>query len=229
MKTLNLVLLILCILGIYSCQKNEPSFDFYVKGIADVAFDGDSSVSIPLEIIQISGKSEKISLELNDIPSKVAAKLDTQSGIPNYKSVLTLTGLYADSGTHTTILTATSASGLKKTYPFTVKVKLMKDCTKVLVGSYNNTDCYGRTITSEVSKISANRLRIGMYSAFNSVSVNATINCDLKTILIDTTILNTYPRISGSGTFSGKTITINYHIQTMPTTSTDCIATMTKQ
>jgi hypothetical protein len=150
MKKLFLLFAIAAV-GLWACKKGDtvnvytgsmPAF--IVTGITDVNLQNSGTIEAFLELsVQYEDSTQQqVTLSLSALPAGIALDSTWQkSGYPTFSTSLVFydtTSAGATPGTYPMTLTATTASGAKKTYTFNIKVKAQTPCTTFFLGKYTN-------------------------------------------------------------------------------------------
>jgi hypothetical protein len=152
------VFISLAALGLAACKKGTtvnvytgsmPSF--IVSGVQNMTFTNGayySTQTMSLTVQYEDSTQQMVTLALSALPAGIA--IDTQwqtSGYPTFSTGIEFydtTTAGATPGTYPMTLTATTASGQKKTFSFTIKVNPEPPCTSIFTGKYVN--CYNTCV-----------------------------------------------------------------------------------
>jgi len=194
---------------------------FLVNGIHDVTIQNGSYYGeTEMELtVQYSDSSQNVvNLSLSALPASIA--IDTTwvtSGIPTYTTMLVIydtTAAGATPGKYPMVLTATTATGIKKTYPFNLTIQAQPPCTGPLLGKYTNcnSDCAPGVYYTDSVYNDPNVVNKVWFNNFANAGakVFGTYSCatGLLTIPSQTIGANTY---SGSGElFSTHQLSVSY-------------------
>lgn len=217
MKKLNLVACLLLAV-LFACNKDNGSKEanVIINGIHDVSLQLTDSTIIPLQITQASEKSqENIALSVEQLPKGVTASFEPKSGVPTFSTMMKIyVGKGAPGGSHELKIVATNTSGSRKVYNMTLEI----DAIDAVSGC--NTAMEGRYIVSEIDNgVTRDPYEAVIYARSgtediifeNKYSSVMKLDCKNKTVLIErqTMISNPDSEISGSGTFTDSTITVD--------------------
>ena len=150
LKHLNPVMvLIFCALAFGACKKPFVSnTDFEVTGVRDVSLAENGGDAMSLNISQLSGTAELVTLSVSGLPEGVSIGFNPATAMPDFQSSLLLKDDSSAGGTYNITLTARAAHGKERKYKFTLTT-LDKTCAKKLAGVYHCT-YYRRTGTGAI-------------------------------------------------------------------------------
>jgi hypothetical protein len=218
-----LLFISLCTLLLSACKKDsktttDPVLDVRIDGLYDFSLGYDDRTydyefkTIALAISQLTLSQENVSLNLEGLPTGIEVKFSTTSGIPNYTSLMEVTlNNNIKSGVYPIKLVAKNASGVKKTYTFTVTVAL--PCNFSYAGNYEVKETIDGVEQALYSTV-LNRMGIDgniIYDYKNYYAMD--FNCTAKTVVLysqDYVFNNPNSgKISGTGTLTDNVITLN--------------------
>lgn len=240
MKKLCLFAVLTAMIGLAACSKKDDDadndangFDYAVNNVQDVTVEQGGTVVASWEVKLSKGSQQTVKLDVTGTPSNVTVTPNSTEGIPTYTAAVAFAATSsAATGTYPMTVTSSSASTTSKTYTFNLIVK--ENCITPLIGTYSTTEscsisgdlAYNCAITTGSTSTTVQLTGFGDY--INGNIINATIDCDSKTITIPSQAVTSGITISGSGTFSGNTLVINYTAVTSSNTES-CTATLVKQ
>jgi hypothetical protein len=204
---------------LFSCSKKDspPKISFVVNNVQDVTLPFGSPAYLALEIALSSGPQEPVALSLSGLPAGVIAGFSAASGTPTFSSVITFTGSsQVVAGNHNIKLTATSTSGVTKTYDFVLHTQQGPSCIPYAVGSYNaQVGCGGAptAYTCMVDSTGYNKVTIHNFgNRTPQIDVIAELDCSsfLNLVIPSQTIGGL--TISGHGDFYPGSMSIQYTI-----------------
>ncbi len=125
MKKVLTILSLLCI-TLFSCNKQDDiaKFDFRVNEVKDFELDTYKEL-VPIDVECLSGVAERVTLSISGLPSGLfSAEIENPTGTPDFSTFITFSSIGPGNPAITDYpikITATSASGLTKTYDMVVK------------------------------------------------------------------------------------------------------------
>lgn len=152
MKAISFTMAIACTLVLAGCDKknadtspadnNSPAADstmkFVVEQPATRVCTYPHGVTIPLEVLYIDGKKEKVFLSSNHFPEDVDVTFTPREGIPPFHTVLKVSYSHYAGGKKTVSIEAASQSGVTKQYPFTIDFHGQATAAADHAGTYQN-------------------------------------------------------------------------------------------
>ena len=210
--------------AISSCNKkdSDPPGSYAVNGVHDISMYTGTSYDLPVEFLFLSGSQGPVDISVTGLPTGVTASFSVASGVPTFQTIIHFqAGNTVAAGTYPIKIVGTSSVMSSKTID--AKLIIIGDCSTALYGVYNCTAPginYMDTVISSgtVSKIIFKNFGDSGNPFFGDVNCsNSTINVPAQTIDFGSGITGT---VSATGSFSGNTILINYHV-TAPVIGTD--------
>lgn len=125
MKKILAILSLFCI-TLFSCNKNDEiaKFDFRVNEVKDFELDAFQEM-VPIDVECLSGVAERVTLSISGMPTAgFKANIENPTGTPDFSTFITFSSIGPGNPAITDYpikITATSASGLTKTYDMVVK------------------------------------------------------------------------------------------------------------
>ena len=138
-----------CILAFAACKKPFVSnTKFEVTGVQNMSLAENGGAAMALEVNQISGEAELVTLSVSGLPEGVSVGFNPATAMPGFRSTMQLKDDSSAGGTYNITLTARAAHGREQQYKFTLTT-LDKTCAKKLAGTYHCT-YYRRTGTGGI-------------------------------------------------------------------------------
>lgn len=231
--------LLLCI-GLLSCGKdkdpgpvNPPvKFIFDLKGTRNFNLESSAGDSMTVSITRVSGVSEKITLAMAGLPENMTATITPKEGLPPFTAKIILKGNNVPVGTYNATLNATGATA--GTVPFPVTITTFKEdiaCIPGLLGVYSiSEECEGSPVapynaTVEADPSNPKGIVINKFAALD-IAVKASVVCGSSTFVIPKQTIGIHT-VSGTATFSGNKLKIDYDLTSKDAGSTTFTASCT--
>lgn len=198
-------------------NNNVEQIDFSVDGVQDITVAANETASIELDVIYSSGTQEGVTLSIIGLPETVIAEFSKDNGLPDYTSTLTIEGNMATDGVYPLTLTATSKSGVVKTYNLQLTITPFIDCASELARTYQAVkDCGGVNDEDiELTITQKQNSTTGIIISFEKNEMPATVDCAEGKINIpeytreeDLGGITTTTKVTGSGSFDANSVTI---------------------
>lgn len=210
-----------------SCKKKTTTpFTYTVSGLTDLSVYVGDSVTLPLQVSTLTGDAENVTLSVAGLPANVRGTITPASGKPNFNAQLKIS---ADAGSTdgTNVITVNAFSSSTGTKPYNINLTV-SECSGDVIGLYNGTDVSGN------SSYQYQNMTVLAGSQPNHIKIQGwfddiQLHCSSHTLTATPQAGNGYT-LTGSGTFTSNTITINYILaNTNDTTRLSGTLTMTKQ
>lgn len=230
---------LLPVLFLFSCSKesNTPqkAFSYSLSGLPDstLMMLQSDTLEIPLSLVYIEGKKEKLSLMVGGLPVSMTASLSKEIDTPSFISVLRLVTHQTDTGLYDFKITV---SDPKETRDFPLKLKVGPSPVNPaldLEGNYKETGpCsisgpLNNTVTIAADLPLFNRITIkGLWNNNNSTVVNAEINPQNASVIFPAQTINGAV-FSGSGHYNNQQIFLDYRVD-FGTSSDTCSVILSK-
>lgn len=189
----------ICLL-ILSCgkEKDAPT-DFRINGIKDVVLEENGSEVIALSVELLSSNAEQVTLKLQNVPNGLSPNFNRTTDKPPFSADLYLKDDSTKGGEHQITIIGTSASGLIRSYDFTITTR-EKTCAKKASGLYEGTstcrDGNGLIFGAMYFSVDSNN-KDKLFFIWNNTAVYGIINCNRNQITIPMQSVGKY-------TFSGQ-------------------------
>lgn len=250
MKLLNLMLATLVLLSVGACgnknkdngknDKTVEDINYSIEGIADITIPANEKTEQELTVTYISGTQEAVSIAIAGMPEKVTAELSKDNGLPDYTSELSIKSDMAEPGEYPLTITATSKSGIVKTFNFTLTITPFIDCGAELAGTYAAYKSCNSGSDDDIEVIIEQKEGSDkdIFIKYEENNIPATIDCQAGTITIPEYVKEgefdgspTTLTIKGDGTFDSGTITISVNevFKIQPSYESNVICTITMQ
>ena len=214
---LNRAIIIVLLIGIMvACTKptvnnyiNNGTPAFTVGGLTNVVMtNGQGSSGIyymSLEVKYNDSAQQMVTLSLSTLPAGITIdSLWNNSGYPTFSTTLSFydtSAAGASPGAYNMTLTAVSASGVTKTYPFKMIIKPEPSCTSMVTGKYvmcvnecNSTGYYTDSVYADPTVVN----KVWFTNLGNTgQKVYANLECNLSELIIPA-------QTAGGYTFSGS-------------------------
>lgn len=226
MKKIALLLVALCIIVI-SCQKNVKEPVSYTvesaqgTALPDIFVPDSGSYDLAVWVKFLTGTNEdSVTLVLKGLPSDVVPAKDTVTGLPSFIGHFILNTKHAVQTKYPVTIVATARGSQPKTYNFNMTV-IPADCASYLVGNYNGSNgCTGRSYTYTAAASATGTINTLDISNFGGYGTGTTtrvyINCTNNTLSIPSQNIGNGTTLSGSGSYTGTKMTIQYTASNTP-------------
>jgi hypothetical protein len=198
---------------------DPDAMKYTVNGVADKNMNWTDSAVIPLSIVHSSGRQEKLTLSVADLPANITASFEPQSGTPSFASILSLRSANVQGGSYTVKIKATTEKDSIKTFDFVLTVKGIEACIPERVGLYISKMQRGSSIAEDgelavASSTEQNQviLKQVFLDGFGNFDIKVNVDCaNYKLTVIQQPLTGTpSASVSGSGTFSNNTMKLEF-------------------
>lgn len=239
MKKISIFVLALCVMALACDRKVAQQVTYTVENtqnqpMGDTYISDNGTYTLSVLVKFLTGASEdKVSLKMKGLPAGVTTPVDSFSEVPTYRADFPLTMKNAPHGTYPITLTTDVRGVNRKTVTFNLIVR-SGDCAANMWGTFTGTNqCSARNFTYTARGMSTgvvNELNITNLGGYgDNTTTRVVLDCDHNKLTIPEQNIGNGTVVSGSGTFTGSTMTFSYHTTYVTgATPEDCNVTLTK-
>jgi hypothetical protein len=218
---------------------NDPnSFSYRINGIRNVLLQRGGDDVVSLQLSRTTGYPELVYLLVRGLPSGVSASFSQDQGVPSanssfYTNLSFHAQTTAATGTYVVQLLTKSASTDTMRNTFTVTVTADGECSVSVQGNYHDsTACNNTTLYQTTSTVALNNITLHRVDVYNFAGMGykamAELDCTAGTINVPSQTFPNGITVSGTGTFSGTQMIINYTQTTTTNVTSNCTVVMNK-
>lgn len=203
---------------------NPNAMKFIINGLTDITIGKKDSMMLAIGIKLESGTQEKVNLSVTGLPANASASFQTESGIPDFATLLTVRSNDAVAGTYPIKVVGSTANSGSKSYDLNLKINGTTSsptigCAIEIIGSFTRKyTCTGYNSPGDPMTIDSiagvkDQASIPNMGPFPK-KVTIELNCATKAINIPLQFGIDGFQISGTGSYAkADSIYFNYTIK----------------